>query len=45
LEGFEPEEGVEWSKTRPVFRERVYHPKERGSRNNRGRKTSYFMEM
>ena len=32
LAGFEPEEGEERSKTRPMLRERVYHPKETVSR-------------
>ena len=38
MEGIEPEEGEEWSKTRSVLRERVYCPKETVSRKKGGEK-------
>lgn len=38
MASFEPEEGEERSKTRPMLRERVYHPKETVSRKKGGEK-------
>lgn len=42
---FEPEEGEEWSKTRPMLRERVYHPKETVSRKKGGESIILYREV